>query len=67
MKEKISQDQLDKFWSNPGIVDQEFDQETINNCKPVLDGIALRVLNGESTLEQEEDKLLEQWKALNPH
>ncbi|MEJ5038625.1 hypothetical protein WH285_16965 [Acinetobacter johnsonii] len=67
MKDKPSQAQLDQFWSNPGIVNQEFDQVTINNCKPILDGIALRVLKGESTLEQEEDNLLKEWNALNTH
>lgn len=66
MDNSIDQKQLDQFWSNPGIVDQEFDQETIDNCKPILDGIAQRVLKGETTLEEEELKLLAEWKRLNP-
>ncbi|MFL4396782.1 hypothetical protein RJ729_18335 [Acinetobacter pittii] len=57
---------IDQFWSNPGIVNQEFDQETIDNCKPILDGIAQRVLQGESTLEEEEMKLMAEWNKLNP-
>ncbi|WP_336957663.1 hypothetical protein [Acinetobacter johnsonii] len=66
MHDSIDQKQLDQFWSNPGIVDQEFDQETIDRCKPTLDGIARRVLKGETTLEEEELKLLAEWKKLNP-
>lgn len=66
MHDSIDQKQLDQFWSNPGIVDQEFDQETIDNCKPILDRIAERVLKGETTLEEEELKLLAEWKNLNP-
>lgn len=66
MKNLIDQDQIDQFWSNPGIVNQEFDQETIKNCKPILDDIAQRVLRGETTLEEEELKLLAEWKSLNP-
>lgn len=66
MQNLIDQKQLDQFWSNPGIVNQEFDQETINRCKPILDGIAQRVLKGETTLEEEELKLLAEWKNLNP-
>lgn len=66
MHDSIDQKQLDQFWSNSGIVDQEFDQETIDNCKPILDGIAQRVLKGETTLEEEELKLLAEWKKLNP-
>jgi hypothetical protein len=66
MQNLIDQDQIDQFWTNPGIVNQEFDQETINNCKPILDGIAQRVLKGETTLEEEELKLLAEWKNLNP-
>lgn len=66
MHDSIDQKQIDQFWSNPGIVDQEFDQEIIDNCKPILDGIAQRVLKGETTLEEEELKLLAEWKKLNP-
>lgn len=66
MKNLVDQDQIDQFWSNPGIVNQEFDQETIKNCKPILDDIAQRVLRGETTLEEEELKLLAEWKSLNP-
>lgn len=66
MHDSINQKQIDQFWSNPGIVDQEFDQEIIDRCKPTLDGIAQRVLKGETTLEEEELKLLAEWKKLNP-
>lgn len=66
MHNSIDQKQIDQFWSNPGIVDQEFDQETIDRCKPTLHGIAQRVLKGETTLEEEELKLLAEWKKLNP-
>lgn len=66
MKNLIDQDQIDQFWSNSGIVNQEFDQEIIKNCKPILDDIAQRVLRGETTLEEEELKLLAEWKKLNP-
>lgn len=66
MQNLIDQKQLDQFWSNPGIINQEFDQETINRCKSILDGIAQRVLKGETTLEEEELKLLAEWKNFNP-
>ncbi len=66
MQNLIDQKQIDQFWTNLGIVNQEFDQETIDRCKPILDGIAQRVLNGETTLEEEELKLLAEWKRLNP-
>lgn len=66
MHDSIDQKQIDQFWSNPGIVDQEFDQEIIDRCKPTLDEIAQRVLKGETTLEEEELKLLAEWKKLNP-
>jgi len=65
MHDSIDQKQIDQFWSNPGIVDQEFDQEIIDRCKPTLDEIAQRVLKGETTLEEEELKLLAEWKKLN--
>ncbi|MCQ1100069.1 hypothetical protein NNO92_17075 [Acinetobacter baumannii] len=64
--QNLDQKQIDQFWTNLGIVNQEFDQETIDRCKPILDGIAQRVLNGETTLEEEELKLLAEWKRLNP-
>ncbi|KQE33784.1 hypothetical protein [Acinetobacter nosocomialis] len=59
---KITKTQIAEFWSNPGIINQEFDEKTVNNCKPVLDDIAYKVLSGQSTLEQEEEKLLAQWE-----
>ncbi|WP_151823280.1 hypothetical protein [Acinetobacter oleivorans] len=64
--QNLDKKQIDQFWTNLGIVNQEFDQETIDRCKPILDGIAQRVLNGETTLEEEELKLLAEWKRLNP-
>lgn len=63
---EITQTEIDKFWSNPGIINQEFDETTVNNCKPVLDDIAYKVLSGQSTLELEEEKLLSQWAKINP-
>ncbi|HAV5548628.1 TPA: hypothetical protein JI101_17630 [Acinetobacter baumannii] len=65
-QKEITQTEIDKFWSNPGIINQEFDEKTVNNCKPVLDDIAYKVLSGQSTLEQEEEKLLSQWTKNNP-
>lgn len=64
MGNHITQEQIDNFWTNPGITNHEFSDKVVKDCKPIIDGIAYRILSGESTLEQEEEKLLAQWEKL---
>ena len=53
------------FRSSKGIVDHEFSQEVIDACKPYEDARRQRILNGETTLEQEEAALMAEWRELN--
>jgi hypothetical protein len=52
MKQKRTVKEI--FRSSKGIVDHEFSQEVIDACKPYEDARHQRILNGETTLEQEE-------------
>lgn len=54
------------FRISKGIVDHEFSQDVIDACKADEDARRLRVLNGETTLEQEEAALMAEWRRLNP-
>ena len=54
------------FRISKGIVDHEFSQEVIDACKPSEDARHQRILNGETTLEQEEAALMAEWRRLNP-
>jgi len=54
------------FRSSKGIVDHEFSQEVIDACQPYEDARHQRILNGETTLEQEEAALMAEWRRLNP-
>jgi len=53
------------FRSSKGIVDHEFSQDVIDACQADEDARRQRVLNGETTLEQEEAALMAEWKRLN--
>ena len=54
------------FRSSEGIVDHEFSQEIIDACQADEDARHQRILNGETTLEQEEAALMAEWRRLNP-
>ena len=53
------------FKNAKGIVDHEFSQSVVNACEPKIQATIQRVINGETTFEAEEAKLLAQWKMLN--
>ncbi len=55
------------FKSSKGIVDHEFSQDVIDACQADEDARRQRVLNGETTLEQEEAALMAEWKKLQAH
>ena len=55
---------LESYRLAKGICSHEFDQETIDHCQPELQAINQRIIKGETTWEQEEAKLLDQWKKL---
>lgn len=54
------------FRSSEGIVDHEFSQEVIDACREADEARQQRILNGETTLEQEEAALMAEWRRLNP-
>ncbi|HRM14759.1 MULTISPECIES: hypothetical protein [Acinetobacter] len=55
------------FKSSKGIVDHEFSQDIIDACQADEDARRQRVLNGETTLEQEEEALMAEWEKLHTH
>jgi len=54
------------FRISKGIVDHEFSQEVIDACQADEYARHQRILNGETTLEQEEAELMAEWRRLNP-
>lgn len=54
------------FRISKGIVDHEFSQEVIDACQADEYARHQRILNGETTLEQEEAALMAEWRRLNP-
>lgn len=48
-----------------GIVNHEFSDEVIAACATAREEMNQRIFNGESTEEEEEEKLLKQWKELH--
>ena len=54
------------FRSSKGIVDHEFSQEVIDACRADVEARQQRILNGETTFEQEDAALMEEWRTLNP-
>ena len=54
------------FRSSEGIVDYEFSQEVIDACREADEARQQRILNGETTLAQEEAALMAEWRRLNP-
>ena len=57
---------LEAFRSAKGIVDHEFSQEVIDACRADVEARQQRILNGETTFEQEDAALMEEWRKLNP-
>ena len=54
------------FRSSEGIVDHEFSQEVIDACREADEARQQRILNGETTFEQEDTALMAEWRRLNP-
>ena len=57
---------LEAFRSAKGIVDHEFSQEVIDACREADEAREQRILNGETTFEQEDAALMEEWRKSNP-
>ncbi|EMM2648787.1 hypothetical protein MZL57_004141 [Acinetobacter baumannii] len=53
------------FKSAKGIVDHEFSQEIIDACHVKDQARQQRLLNGESTFEEEDAALMNEWRKLN--
>ena len=56
---------LEAFRSAKGIVDHEFSQEVIDACREADEAREQRILNGETTFEQEDAALMEEWRKSN--
>ena len=56
---------LEAFRSAKGIVDHEFSQKVIDACREADEARQRRILNGETTFEQEDAALMEEWYKLN--
>lgn len=56
---------LKAFRSAKGIVDHEFSQEVIDASREADEARQQRILNGETTFEQEDAALMEEWYKLN--
>jgi len=54
------------FRAAKGIVDHEFSQEVIDACREADEARQQRILNGETTFEQEDAALMAEWRRLNP-
>lgn len=52
------------FRSAKGIIDHEFSQEVINACREADEARQRRILNGETTFEQEDAALMAEWRQL---
>ena len=57
---------LEAFRSAKGIVDHEFSQEVIDASREADEAREQRILNGETTFEQEDAALMEEWRKSNP-
>ena len=54
------------FRAAKGIVDHEFSQEAIDPWRAADEARQRRILNGETTFEQEDAALMVEWRRLNP-
>ena len=57
---------LEAFRSAKGIVDHEFSQEVIDASREADEARQQSILNGETTFEQEDAALMEEWRKSNP-
>lgn len=64
MNEKEIEELLISDKRAKGICDHEFPQSVIDTCEPEIQAIIQQVINGETTFEAEETKLLTEWKEL---
>lgn len=64
MNAKFDPSIREAFNGSKGIVDLEFDDETIQACSAEREAAIKRLEHGETTFEQEEARLLEQWREL---
>ena len=53
------------FRAANGIVDHEFSQEVIAACREADEARQQRILNGETTFEEEDAALMAEWRELN--
>jgi len=56
----------DAFRAAKGIVDHEFSKDIINACEAADQARQQRILNGETTFEEEDAALMAEWRRLNP-
>ena len=54
------------FRRSEGVVDHVFSQEVIDACREADEARQQRILNGETTFEQEDAALMAEWRRLNP-
>jgi hypothetical protein len=57
---------LAAFKSAKGIVEHEFSQDVIDACHAKDEARQQRLLNGETSFEQEDAALMAEWRRLNP-
>ncbi|MDM1252541.1 hypothetical protein HXZ77_15765 [Acinetobacter johnsonii] len=57
---------LAAFKSAKGIVDHEFSLDVIDACRAKDEARQQRLLNGETSFEQEDAALMAEWRRLNP-
>ena len=55
---------LEAFKSTNGIVEQEFSREVIEASQPRVTAMINRISTGQSTFEQEDALLLEEWRKI---
>jgi len=53
------------FRAAKGIVDHEFSQDVIDACQAADQARQQRILNSQTTFEQEDAALMAEWKRLN--
>ncbi len=49
-----------------GIVEHEFSDEIVKACAPEVDAMLERIATGQTTFEEEDERLMKEWTALNP-
>ena len=54
------------FKNTNGITEHEFSDEIVKACAPEVDAMLERIATGETTFEEEDERLMKEWTALNP-